>query len=153
MLLTDADCVLETERDCTFWCDLSSGFHNRKENIMALFPGIGDMINYSTDEQIIGTWTDGSPVYRKVYRPNVTINTTTKSTYIDTSLTMSNVKCIKMYGNFTDGSSQNSSADFHYWAGSSDIGYSCLLNGTGLLFQTWNHNWTCRELVVEYIKI
>ena len=45
--------------------------------------------NYSTDEQVIGTWIDGKPIYRKVF---IIENTTTSETDIDvSSLNIENV--------------------------------------------------------------
>ena len=50
---------------------------------------------YSTEEQIIGTWTDGKPIYRKVFEGNTEIGTNLAivlgSISIDT--------LIKCYGN------------------------------------------------------
>ena len=49
------------------------------KNGKAYFFGSGE--NYSTEEQVIGTWIDGKPLYRRV------INSTTPNVETDTALT------------------------------------------------------------------
>ena len=51
--------------------------------------------NYSTTEQVIGTWIDGKPIYRKTFN----LTTTSGNTYIDKSL-ISNVLeyIVRIYG-------------------------------------------------------
>ena len=43
---------------------------------VALGQGGSNMHDYSTDEQIVGTWIDGSPVYEKTYIKTMTSGTT-----------------------------------------------------------------------------
>jgi hypothetical protein len=38
---------------------------------------------YSTEEQVVGTWIDGKPLYRKVYVTDITATSTVKSTILE----------------------------------------------------------------------
>ena len=49
--------------------------------------GGGSSVNYSTSEQVIGTWIDGKPLYQKTYELNFTPNS---NDYIYTIETLSN---------------------------------------------------------------
>ena len=44
------------------------------------FNGGGLLNNYSTEEQVIGTWIDGKPIYRRTIEKNVSINANDWST-------------------------------------------------------------------------
>lgn len=60
-----------------------------------------DMIVYSTDEVVIGTWVDGKPLYRKVMYANSVNIPTDSSALIDATLTSSYVNgIIRMNGGF-----------------------------------------------------
>lgn len=39
--------------------------------------GGGGGVHYSTTEQVIGTWTDGKPIYRKVFFPTINVGSNT----------------------------------------------------------------------------
>ena len=54
-------------------------------------------VHYSTDEQVIGTWTDGKPLYQKTYNINETIHNQDKT--IDVS-SLNIKKYINGYGTF-----------------------------------------------------
>lgn len=61
---------------------------------------IGDDTDYSTEEKIVGTWIDGSPVYQKVIDFGTDINVP-NSSFITTSYDATNIKtlikCIGIY--------------------------------------------------------
>ena len=49
--------------------------------------------SYSTTEQVVGTWIDGKPIYRKVYTFTTSF-TLTNSTWYDTGISVTNQKII-----------------------------------------------------------
>lgn len=48
---------------------------DKKSNAPSL-NAVEKLLSYSTDEQIVGKWTDGKPIYRKVISHTITGNTT-----------------------------------------------------------------------------
>lgn len=60
------------------------------------------MMNYSTDEQVVGTWIDGKPLYQKTY--DLTLPSTTKTASVLTTINnIANMKIRNMFG-LVDGS-------------------------------------------------
>lgn len=60
----------------------ATNMNNLEQRIKNEFDNLNDSLNklekYSTSEQVIGTWIDGKPLYRKTfYIPDITINTGT----------------------------------------------------------------------------
>ena len=43
-------------------------------NVQGAVDEVNNRLNYSTDEQIIGTWIDGKPIYRQVFVSNTTLS-------------------------------------------------------------------------------
>lgn len=67
------------------------------------YAGSGDFHNYSTTEQIVGTWIDGSPVYEKVVDLGALPNATTKNV-AHSIANLSNIISVDIVA--TDGNSQ-----------------------------------------------
>lgn len=62
-----------------------------------LWNKVDKMSKYSTNEQVIGTWIDGKPLYRKVYGIGALPSSAGQKT-VQTSLTFNTTNIIKMYG-------------------------------------------------------
>lgn len=69
--------------------------------------------NYSTDEQIIGTWTDGKPLYQKTISYTGTINAGAEATLDSTVSNIDNVVLIK-------GTSYRSGGNYTYYCNISE---------------------------------
>ena len=69
------------------------------------FNGGGLLNNYSTEEQVIGTWIDGKPIYRKFIQIDLS------SSHSSSFITPHNINDIDIivnyYGNILNSSSQN----------------------------------------------
>ena len=90
-------------------------------NGIALIMG-GAVTNYSTEEQRIGTWIDGKPLYQKTY--NVFSNSG-DFYVVDTNLINLNYKVIDLHGHGYDGTNNYS---FPYADGNYTV--ACYLNNT-----------------------
>lgn len=58
--------------------------------------GGGGSMNYSTDEQVVGTWIDGKPLYQKTYQISQFPNTT--DVKIDTGITYGQATVLQAEG-------------------------------------------------------
>ncbi len=108
--------------------------------------------HYSTTEQVVGTWTNGKPVYRRVFTATTTsTNRETSVDFLDTSILdeiislHGSVKEVDLYGNI---------APVPYWKGSSDFAYSYYASSGKIFFQSGSsHGYGIFKVVVEYTKI
>lgn len=66
------------------------------DNLNHNFNELNKANTYSTDEQVIGIWIDGKPIYRKVIDIGTLPNATNKE--INTGLDSTVVRPIRMYG-------------------------------------------------------
>lgn len=66
--------------------------------------------NYSTEEQIIGTWIDGKPLYQKTFQINLTKNNTMNKMIVLYGLDLDNVNEIANYSGYVKSSGNV------YWA-------------------------------------
>lgn len=73
---------------------------------------INKLNTYSTEEQVIGTWIDGKPIYRKVIDLGQLPNNSTKT--VETGLNSEEIRIVKISGN-------TSTSTGNYQAGLNDI--------------------------------
>ena len=99
--------------------------------------------SYSTEEKLIGTWIDGSPLYRKVFA--------NPSNGINTGLTSSNSKIHKIYGMCEDAS--NNYLPITFANGTSAVAARIVKTTGELYFEANIHNYTIQYVAVEYTKI
>lgn len=108
----------------------------------------GDGTHYSTDEQVIGTWLDGSTLYRKTINFGALPNNTTK--YVDPGIT--NMRVVHMYGTAVD--SNNVTVPLIYSSPAAlSNGMTLGMNANGLYITTGadRRTWTS-YITLEYIK-
>lgn len=138
-----------------------TNYYNKEEvdqaiaNVQLSGEVMAEMAVYPIDEQVIGTWMDGRPLYRKVYN---TFTLREGAKMDDIMLETDNNKNVKnSYGilRLTDG------PDFYTAGiGSSDGGFGIITyvqkNTSGLLYINRTHGAYCSiiglEIVVEYTK-
>lgn len=112
---------------------------------------INDLNTYSTDEQVVGTWIDGSPIYRKAIAisslPNNT--TTTYSHDIDNFSRLVNLKAT-----WYDSSDARWYNDIRFDSSTTKICFYC--NTTNIIIEGIGTNWSTRAsncvVIIEYTK-
>lgn len=138
--------------------ELSSLNTTNKSNLVSAINEVNNKFNYSIEEQVIGKWVDGKPIYRKT----ITFTTTIKQN--ETTPIAHNIKNAKNI--FIDFSASFMEANI----GASDyisynfplIGYSgnitdkvyCYVNLTNINFYAngnWATNWT-KHITLNYTK-
>lgn len=72
-------------------------------DIVTPLPGVmSRRFKYSTEEQVVGEWIDGKPLYQKVISANITLS---KNNWVSLSSYIQNVEtCISAFGSLLDGS-------------------------------------------------
>lgn len=113
-----------------------------------------NVMNYSTAEQVIGKWTDGKPLYRKVIKLTTTQNNDTK-TYDLTSLSISEIKHIYGATHFS-GYTRNL---YNTYAANGTVTEftGVYIGGNTLTFKSYNSNSGATfygnvEIIIEYTK-
>jgi hypothetical protein len=101
--------------------------------------GGGSQENYSTDEQVIGTWIDGKPLYRRTFN-NLSISLSGNS-WTSTGITIPNAKPIKI-----DGISGSGNLDTIVLSASIES------NGELSVFNVRSATTTCATLTIQYTK-
>ena len=103
-------------------------------------------LEYSTDEQIIGTWIDGSPIYRKVF--------TGTFTQTSTDVVIGNIpssRVVNIYGSVKN--SSNEYLPLNFIVQISNLFYYihtlARSNGDVCIWSDWAGPYNC---IVEYIK-
>lgn len=96
---------------------------------------------YSTDEQVVGTWIDGKPIYRRVYT-GVTF-TTSKDTWVDT-----NIAIPDDFGSLVHAEMINATVhdNLQIWVNSTKKIIQVMMNRTSALTRTTD------ILILEYTK-
>lgn len=102
--------------------------------------------NYSTDEQIIGTWIDGKPLYQR------TITGTSPSASGDMPLGLTNVDKIFIDSGYLEAGSYNYIMSMPgYYSGASDFcSVDIMPDKTGVYFQMANARWANRPFVITF---
>ena len=112
----------------------------------------GAVTNYSTEEQRIGTWIDGKPLYQKTYS---VFNYSDNCYVVDTNLTNLKYKVIDLHGHVYDDTNNYS---FPYADGIYTVG--CYLNNTtGVVYiralngDNVNTNFHVDYITIKYTKL
>ena len=107
----------------------------------------GAVTNYSTEEQRIGTWIDGKPLYQKTY----SVFSNSGNFYVvDTNLINLNYKVIDLHGHGYD---SNNNYSFPYADGVYTVG--CYLNNTtGVVYiRALSGESVSKDFHVDFITI
>lgn len=121
---------------------------NVKENgaltKVASLTKVVDPVHYSTDEQVIGTWIDGSTLYQKTYE-----GITSASSSIYTLIDVGSNAVIKRFEGTIGGRGLNSYYDANNscrtWITASGYQIGCFPNGSNFLSQPFS-------ITLEYTK-
>lgn len=109
-----------------------------------------DLVNYSTSEQVVGTWRDGKTLYRKVINFGNLPNSTNKE--VVTGLTSNeSVKTIRGYCYLTNGSV----LPLPYVTTSASYNISCNYNGSTYKIQIGtgsDRSSAVADIIIEYTK-
>lgn len=98
--------------------------------------------NYSTGEQLIGTWIDGKPLYRKTFK----LTSPSQTSSSGTILTLDGNCSIVKYEGFLD-TDNNARYPLNCWFSSDDYIYSYILPD-GLKLKVAHTSYTSRPIVV-----
>lgn len=120
-------------------------------NIVNAINEVNDKLNYSTEEQVIGKWTNGKPLYRKVYTSyNVSEESTVDVYTIDIDITKD---IHNSYGKIFAG-------DYKVNIGTGDAGFGVISNvqqnSSGQIYISRTHGSFGQinglEITLEYTK-
>lgn len=105
--------------------------------------------NYSTEEQVIGTWIDGKPLYRKTIK----IENVTASSHVDlTSLNIENLCANKIRGNETQYGIIFGNFCWNNGSKAFFTQYSPFGNDSNLYYNLSNVSFSYLEFTIEYTK-
>ena len=112
---------------------------------------IDKLKTYSTEEQVIGTWIDGRPLYRKMIFCNALPNATAK--HINSGLD-SSCKVVKMYGYSKANSSENLYIPLPFVSPTANesVGINMWKNNITISTGIDRSNYTESCVTLEYIK-
>ena len=118
--------------------------------------------NYSTKEQVIGTWINGKPIYQKTINtgalPNKTIKTVAHNIVnIDLILNLFGVMYKNTSGSYTGSTAFMSPLPFSDGGGSTPTNNLGLVaNKTNIILtgvtQDWSTTWTNSYVTIQYTK-
>ena len=111
---------------------------------------MGGGINYSTEEQVVGTWIDGSTLYQKTFDCGAMPNSTYK--YVETGL--SNVLVVNMFGvsvNTSDETNTLPSSNFGTINYDRGLAYK-YTNNTISLYAGYNRSNEKAYVTLQYTK-
>lgn len=91
----------------------------------------GQIENYSTEEQIIGTWVNGKPIYRQI------IPVTTSATNIQIATIKNMDDLVNLGGAFRNGNDNQLPINYYYT--------------TGIYLRTWIYNSTLYNQAGDYV--
>jgi hypothetical protein len=109
--------------------------------------GGGGGHNYSTDEQVIGTWIDGSTLYEKTIEYTSSIGTGWTTLYQDTSISIKDYKASIIIGN--DGSAV---LNVYQRASNNYFTTTTLANGNGLRIYNSGDTRLGGTITIQYTK-
>lgn len=120
----------------------------RDAALQAEWAKTGRIEDYSLDEQIIGTWIDGKPLYRKTFK----LTSPSQTSSSETILTLDGNCSIVKYEGILE-SAGNSKYPLNVWFSSSDYIYSYILPD-GLKLKVGHTSYASRPIIVtvEYTK-
>lgn len=133
-----------------------------KQILNGVIYGGGSNHTYSTTEQIVGVWTDGSPVYEKVLTGGFSTALTT-DTVIDSTINQNTIALISVEGTWAIGSfgyPNSSQVDItqscYFYTSNVDVpAPKVRLTSAGLTFiKTNNYSYGFEyRLIIRYTKI
>ena len=120
--------------------------------------GLGEC--YSTEERMIGCWTDGKPLYQKSFDNIDPTQHLGQNILLDASLTLDNVEIVKIDGSWAIGgyhylASQQSSIFKTIYFNNQTVSPPIIFNNTnGLYFNTNQSNYgEVAKITVQYTKV
>lgn len=120
---------------------------------------LADGVQHKTAEHIVGTWTDGSPIYSKTVQTTITPSTSGVAVTIDSDVKVTNSILINSYGIIKEGTDLHSTGTNQYqipmyttYSATRQVEPS--LNSSGfVLYVKWNNSSTCTVIITyEYVK-
>ena len=113
---------------------------------------INDSTSYSNTEEVVGTWIDGKPIYRKVITHTISDTTATNVTIATNISNMETLVNARGVGNFIFESNKIAMPLTFYNSGGWNS-YHVIQNGTNITYQK-AENWPVTELhfILEYTK-
>ena len=138
--------------------DLAQLNTTNKSNLVNSINEVNNKFNYSTEEQVIGKWTNGKPLYRKTitFTSTISANTTTSIAHNITNAKNIFIDFSASFMEANIGSSDYVSYNFPsigYGGNITDKVY-CYVNLTNIIFYAngaWAENWI-KHITLKYTK-
>lgn len=112
-----------------------------------------DLINYSTEEQRIGTWIDGKPLYRKVV--SGTFGTVVEGTQSEVNIIIPNAKFVLVKDYWLDRIATNNSINQGFVTNTLELGYTSTSSSNAVIRLRTKQSFVSNVTVyaiVEYTK-
>ena len=123
---------------------------DNSNSIQVLNSEVDCLINYSTNEQVIGKWIDGKPLYRKVIDCGYLPNATSKNVAI--GYNMNQINIVRLYGTARENTGYTISIP-HVNNGNVSQQVQCEVSTNGIFLRTGvNYSVLYCYIIIEYTK-